>query len=207
MKYVLFVCTHNAGRSQMAQAFFERHAPPDVRAESAGQEPAGEVWPGVVEAMSEVGVDLSRRRPKRLTVEMQLHADWAITLACGAQCPYVPTTVEDWDIPDPAGKRVEEVRAIRDAVEARVQDLIEHRIEAIRSDRTAHELRLQRLLPDLAREFEGTRSDAEIRACADAVLAEYGDAPVRSFVMSIAHRRTRECLRREGCDALARASA
>ncbi len=82
MRYVLFVCTHNAGRSQMAQAFFERHGPPDIRAESAGQEPAEAVWPEVVEAMAEVGIDLSQRRPKKLTVEMQLHADWAITLAC-----------------------------------------------------------------------------------------------------------------------------
>ena len=111
MKYVLFVCTHNAGRSQMAQALFERHAPPDIRAESAGQEPAEHVWPEVVEAMGEIGIDLSARRPKKLTIEMQLHADWAITLACGAQCPYVPTTVEDWDIPDPAGRPLAEVRA------------------------------------------------------------------------------------------------
>ncbi len=203
MKYVLFVCTHNAGRSQMAQAFFERHAPEDIRAESAGQQPADQVWPEVVEAMAEVGVDLSDRRPTKLTVEMQLHADWAITLACGATCPYVPTTVEDWDIPDPAGKSVEEVRAIRDAVEARVKDLVEQRIDAIRADRTAHQLRLARLLPTLTKEFEGVRSDAEIRACADAVLADYHDAPVRSFVMSIAHRRTRDCLRRDHCDALA----
>jgi len=202
MKYVLFVCTHNAGRSQVAQAFFERHAPADLRAESAGQEPATEVWPGVVEAMAEVGIDLAGRRPKRLTVEMQLHADWAITLACGAQCPYVPTTVEDWDVADPAGLGLEEVRPIRDAVEARVKDLLESRIDAIRSDRTAHQIRLTRLLPDLEREFEGIRSDAEIRTCADAILADYQDAPVRSFVMSIAHRRTRECLRRERCEVL-----
>jgi len=153
--------------------------------------------------MREVGIDLSGRRPEKLTVEQQLHADWAITLACGAQCPYVPTTVEDWDIPDPAHKPVEEVRAIRDAVEARVEDLLEHRIEAIRSDRTAHQMRLARLLPDLATEFEGHRSDAEIRACADAILSDYQDANVRSFVMSIAHRRTRDCLRQEHCDALA----
>jgi arsenate reductase (thioredoxin) len=203
MKHVLFVCTHNAGRSQMAQAFFERHGPPDVRAESAGQEPADRVWPEVVEAMREVGVDLAATRPKRLTVEMQLHADWAITLACGAQCPYVPTTVEDWDIPDPAGRPIEEVRSIRDAVEARVKDLIEQRIDAIRSDRTAHQLRLQRLLPDLAQEFEGVRSDAEIRACADAILARYDDVPIRSHLMTIAHRQTRDCLRAERCDALA----
>ena len=203
MKYVLFVCTHNAGRSQMAQSLFERHAPADVRAESAGQEPADRVWPEVVEAMAEIGVDLSGRRPTKLTVEMQLHADWAITLACGAQCPYVPTTVEDWDIPDPAGRPIEEVRAIRDAVEVRVKDLIDQRLDAIRADRTAHQIRLERLLPDLAREFEGVRSDGEIRACADAILAEYQEAPVRSFVMTIAHRRSRECLAAEICDALA----
>ena len=206
MKYVLFVCTHNAGRSQMAQALLERHAPDDIRAESAGQQPAPQVWPEVVEAMREIGIDLSGQRPRKLTVEMQLHADWAITLACGAQCPYVPTTVEDWDIPDPAGKPIEEVRAIRDAVEMRVRDLIDQRLDAIRSDRTAHQLRLQRLLPDLAEEFEGMRSDAEIRACADAILAGYQEAPVRSFVMSIAHRRTRDCLRAERCDALATAN-
>ena len=205
MKYVLFVCTHNAGRSQTAQALFERHAPPDIRAESAGQEPADRVWPEVVEAMREVSVDLSQRRPRKLTVEMQLHADWAVTLACGAQCPYVPTTVEDWDIPDPAGKPIEEVRAIRDAVELRVRDLIEHRLDAIRADRTAHQIRLARLLPDLLKDFQGLRSDAEIRACADGVLADYDEVPVRSFVMTIAHRRTRACLAAEHCDALATA--
>ena len=202
MKYVLFVCTHNAGRSQMAQALFERHAPPDIRAESAGQEPAKQVWPEVVEAMREIGVVLSERRPQKLTVEMQLHADWAITLACGAQCPFVPSTVEDWDIPDPAGKSVEEVRAILKVVEARVKELIEHRLDAIRADHTAHQMRLARLLPDLVKEFSGVRSDGEIRACADAILADYSDVPVRSFVMTIAHRRTRECLAAEQCDAL-----
>jgi arsenate reductase len=205
VKYVLFVCTHNAGRSQMAQAFFERHAPDDVRAESAGQKPAQRIWPEVVEAMREVGIDLADRRPKRLTVEMQLHADWAITLACGATCPYVPTTVEDWDVPDPAGKPIEEVRAIRDAVEGRVRDMLDNRLDAIRSDYTAHQLRLQRLLPDLVQEFEGMRSDGEIRACVDAILADYQDAPVRSFVMTIAHKRARECLRAEVCEPLASA--
>ena len=203
MRHVLFVCTQNAGRSQMAQAFFDRDAPVDVRAESAGQQPRREgVWPNVVEAMREVGIDLSQSRPKRLTVEMQLHADWAITLACGATCPFVPTIVEDWDIPDPAGKPIEEVRAIRDAIEDRVGGLIEHRIDEIRADRTAHQLRLERLLPDLAREFAGMRSDGEIRACADAILAEYAEAPVRSFVMTIAHSKARECLRAETCDAI-----
>ena len=203
MKYVLFVCHHNAGRSQMAQAFFERHGPDDVRAESAGAAPRREgIWPNVVEAMREVGVDLAGRRPKRLGVEMQLHADWAVTLACGGECPFVPTVVEDWDLPDPAGLSVAETRAIRDAIEVRVQDLVEQRIDLIRADRTAHQLRLEALLPGLAERFAGRRSDAEIRMCADAVLTRFDDAPVRSHVLTLAHRQTSECLARETCDAL-----
>ncbi len=203
MRYVLFVCTHNAGRSQMAQAFFERHGPSDVRAESAGQEPAAQVWPEVVEAMAEVGIDLADRRPTKLTVEMQLHADWAVTLACGAQCPYVPTTVEDWDIPDPAGRTLEEVRAIRDGVEARVRELIDEKLDLIRSDRTAHQLRTARLLPDLVKEFGDRRTEEEIRMAADAALAEFQDAPVRSYVMTIANRKAREVLRSGGQPAIA----
>ncbi len=116
MKYVLFVCTHNAGRSQMAQAFFERDCTTDCRAESAGSQPARQVWPEVVQVMREVGIDLAGNKPKRLTVEMQLHADWAVTMGCGDVCPYVPTRVDDWDIPDPAGKSIEEVREIRDLI-------------------------------------------------------------------------------------------
>jgi len=94
VKYVLFVCNHNAGRSQMAQAFFERDAPPDMRAESAGSDPARAVWPEVVEVMREVGIDLSDSRPRKLLREMQVHANWAVTMGCGDACPYVPTTVE-----------------------------------------------------------------------------------------------------------------
>lgn len=204
VRYVLFACTHNAGRSPMAQAFFQRHGPADVCAESAGQQPRREgVWPNVVEAMKEVDVDLAGRKPTRLTPEMQLHADWAVTLACGATCPFVPGVVEDWDVPDPAGLTLAETRVIRDDVEQRVIDLVEHRIELIRSDRTAHELRLQALLPELVDEFVGQRSDAEIRSCADAVLATFADAPIRSHVMTLARRRTVDCLRSERCDALA----
>ena len=203
MKYVLFVCTHNAGRSQIAQAFFERYAPPDVRAESAGQEPREAIWPNVVEAMREIGIDISKRRPKKLDLEMQLHADWAITLACGGACPYVPTVVEDWAIPDPAGKSLQEVREIRDLLDQRIREFVEQRLDAIRTDHTAHALRLARLLPNLVEEFESTRSPEEIRACADGVLAKYDDAPVRSLVLTLAHRETRECLREEECAVLA----
>jgi arsenate reductase (thioredoxin) len=205
VKYVLFVCNHNAGRSQMAQAFFERHAPEDMRAESAGSQPASAIWPAVIEAMDEVGIDLSGRRPRKLLREMQLHADWAVTMGCGDACPYVPTTVEDWDVPDPAGLSLEEVRPIRDAIEARVRELADTKLDAIRSDRTAHQLRLTQMLPSLAEEFEGRRSEGEIRACADAVLSDFDDVPVRSHVMTLAHRRTRECLATDECRALARA--
>jgi arsenate reductase len=203
IRYVLFVCNHNAGRSQMAQAFFERYGPEDVRAESAGTEPAPEIWPPVVEAMREVGFDLSGRKPKKLTLEMQLHADWAITMGCGDACPYVPTMVEEWDIPDPAGRSIEDVRAIRDGIQAHIRELIAVSLEAIRADRTAHEFRLRRLLPMLAEEFAATRSSEEIRACADAVLEGFDGARVRSHVMTLAHRQTRECLRRDTCDLIA----
>ena len=195
MKYVLFVCTQNAGRSQMAQALFEKHSPPDVRAESAGAEPIERVHPVVVEAMREVGIDLSDRRPKKLTLEMQLHADWAITLACGARCPYVPSVVEDWDVSDPAGRPIEEVRLIRDEIELRVMDLLENRIEQIREDRRQHTLRMSRLVPGLVDEFGGELTDDEIRQIADEILATYDEAPVRSFVMTLANRKARQILR------------
>jgi protein-tyrosine-phosphatase len=203
MRYVLFVCNHNAGRSQMARALFQRHAPADVRAESAGSKPAAKVWPEVLEVMNEIGIDLSRARPTKLIVEMQLHADWAVTMSCGDACAYVPTTVEDWDIPDPAGRPLEEVRAIRDTIEALVRDLVDRRLDAIRTDRTAHQVRLARLLPRLVEEFDGVRAPAEIRACADAVLSDYATAPVRSFAMTLAHRHTVECLRQDHCERVA----
>jgi arsenate reductase len=202
VRYVLFVCNHNAGRSQMAQAFFERHCPKDVLAESAGTEPAREVWPPVVEAMREVGIDLAERKPKKLTLEMQLHADWAITMGCGDACPYVPTTVEAWDIPDPAGESLEEVCAIRDLVAGHVEELVIERLGAIYADRTAHQMRLTRLLRMLADEFTATRSAEEIRACADAVLDRFDGVRVRSHIMTLAHRQTRECLRERHCYAL-----
>ena len=141
MRYVLFVCYHNAGRSQMAQAFFERHAPEGFRAESAGTNPAKQVYAVVAEAMREVGLDISGRRPRRLPEML--------------------------------------------------------------NDRTAHQLRLVRLLPQLAEEIKEVRSPEEIRACADVILDEYDGALVRSFVLQLAHRRTRDCLRAEVCEPLA----
>ncbi len=202
MKCILFVCTHNAGRSQMAEAFWTRHAPADVRAESAGQEPAGAPWPEVVQAMAEVGIDISAARPKKLDLEMQLHADWAITLGCGGACPYVPTRVDDWQIADPHGQPVEVVRAIRDDIERHIVDFIDERLDELRSDRTAHQLRLARILPGLDREFADTHPADEIRACADAILDRFDDAPVRSMVETIVYREARECLHAGRCGAV-----
>lgn len=199
MKYVLFVCNHNAGRSQMAQAFFERLAPADVRAESAGSTPGRAVWPEVAAVMAEVGLDISGRKPKRLGLEMQLHADWAVTMGCGDACPYVPGTVEEWDIPDPHGRPLEEVRRIRDLIEEHVHEFVEHRLDAVRADRTAHEQRLASLLPSLIEEFEPDHSPAEIRACADQVLDRLGEARVRSHILTLANRQARECLRQNEC--------
>ncbi len=202
MKYVLFVCTHNAGRSQMAQALFERYAPDDVRAESAGSDPARQVWPEVIEVMRELDIDLTGRKPKKLTVEMQLHADWAITMGCGDVCPYVPTTVDDWDIPDPAGRPIAEVREIRDLIDARVRELAAEKIHAIRDDGTSHRWRLAKLLPQLIDEFGKNREPEVIRGCADRILDDYDDVPVRSHILTLAHKQARECLRREHCDVL-----
>jgi arsenate reductase len=163
----------------MAQAFWGKHAPADVRADSAGQEPAKAPWPEVVQAMADVGIDISGERPKKLDLEMQLRADWAITLGCGGACPYVPTRVDDWDIPDPRGRQMDEVQLIRDDIERRVQEFIVERLDDLRADRTAHQLRLTRMLPDLDREFADAHTADEIRACADAILDRYDDAPVR----------------------------
>lgn len=199
MKYVLFVCNKNAGRSQIAQAFFNRYAPADVRAESAGLEPADRIHPAVVDAMAEAGIDISGQQPKKLTVEMQLHADWAVTLGCGGRCPYVPTHIEDWEIPDPADEPLAVVREIRDEIAGRVDDLVFDRIDQVRVDHTSHELRMAKVLPALVEEFDGAHSAGEIRECADAVLTRYDDAPIRSHIATLAQKRAQECLRAERC--------
>lgn len=202
MKYVLFVCTHNSGRSQMAEVFFARYAPEDVRAESAGPDPARQVWPAAVEVMREVGIDISGRKPKRLSIEMQLHADWAVTMGCGDVCPYVPTVVDAWDIPDPAGRPVDAVREIRDMIDERVRELAQDKIDAIREDRTSHQFRLSKLLPELISEFGEARPADVIRGCADKILEEYDDVPVRTHILTLAHKRTHDCVRKDVCEVL-----
>lgn len=199
MRHVLFVCNHNAGRSQMAHAFLEAVAPDDIAVESAGTQPAEEVWPVVVEAMREVGIDIAGRRPQKLTLEMQLHTDWAVTMGCGDACPFVPSTVQAWDLKDPSTMRIEDVRAVRDEIQRLVQDLVDHHLDAIYADRTAHQMRLERLLPSLLGGLGDEHSEQEIRACADRVLGEFSDAAVRSHVMALAHRKATDCLRAGGC--------
>ena len=123
---VLFVCVHNAGRSQMAAALLERLGGDRVRVRSAGTHPADEVHPGVLEAMREVGIDLRERGPRRLEDRAVRDADVVITMGCGDECPFYPgRRYEDWDLPDPAGKPIEEVRGIRDEIERRVRILLE----------------------------------------------------------------------------------
>ncbi len=122
---VLFVCVHNAGRSQMAAALLEHHAAGAVHVRSAGSTPADQVNPAVVEAMRELGLDLSREFPKPLTDEFVAAADVVITMGCGDACPVYPgKRYLDWQLPDPAGQDLEAVRAIRDDIKARVRDLL-----------------------------------------------------------------------------------
>ena len=125
MATALFVCRQNAGRSQMSAALFERAAGGRHRALSAGTTPAERVHPEVVEVMRELGVDLADRVPRRLTRELAEQADVVVTMGCGDECPYIPgKRYVDWELEDPAGRAVDEVRAIRDDIGRRVRDLV-----------------------------------------------------------------------------------
>ncbi|MBL9039764.1 MAG: arsenate reductase ArsC [Archangium sp.] len=125
MKTVIFACVHNAGRSQMAAAFFNAAARPDAaRAVSAGTQPGTRVHPEVVEVMGELGVDLSSATPQRLTDDLARGASLLVTMGCGEACPYVPgLRRDDWPLDDPKGKPLDEVRRIRDDIRRRVEDL------------------------------------------------------------------------------------
>jgi arsenate reductase len=123
---VLFVCLHNAGRSQMSEALFMQAAEGRHEARSAGTQPAEHVHPQVVEAMRELGIDLSARVPHRLDQEDAEWADVVGTMGCGDACPYIPgKRYIDWDLPDPSAQPLDEVRAIRDDIAARVESLVE----------------------------------------------------------------------------------
>jgi arsenate reductase len=128
MSTVLFVCLHNAGRSQMSQALFEQAAQGRHRALSAGSvaDPDGRVHPEVVAVMAELGVNLSDRRPQLLTSELAERADVVVTMGCGDACPYIPgRRYVDWDLPDPKGRPTDEVRATRDEIARHVQELLD----------------------------------------------------------------------------------
>jgi arsenate reductase len=123
---VLFVCVHNAGRSQMAAALLEHRAAGSVEVRSAGSDPADEINPVAVEAMAELGIDISRQLPKPLRDDAVRAADAVITMGCGDACPIYPgKRYEDWEIPDPAGQDLETVRAIRDEIDGRVRALLD----------------------------------------------------------------------------------
>ncbi len=125
MATALFVCLHNAGRSQMSQALFERSAAGRHVGLSAGTTPGERVHPEVVEAMRELDIDLADRRPRGLTRELAEQADVIVTMGCGDECPFIPgKRYVDWDLPDPQGRPVEEVRATRDDIARRVEVLL-----------------------------------------------------------------------------------
>jgi arsenate reductase len=130
---VLFVCTHNAGRSQMAAALLHHQAGGRVRVTSAGSQPASQLNPAVVQAMTEIGLDITREYPRRLTTDHVQAADIVITMGCGDACPVYPgKRYLDWDLPDPAGLSLDEVRPIRDKIQHRVTALL---AEIIRPER------------------------------------------------------------------------
>jgi arsenate reductase len=123
--HVLFVCLHNAGRSQMSQALFEGAAQGRHTAASAGTTPADRVHPEVVEVMGELGVDLADRTPRALDLEMAEQADVVVTMGCGDECPYIPgKRYIDWELQDPKGLPLDQVRAIRDEIAGRVDRLV-----------------------------------------------------------------------------------
>jgi arsenate reductase len=126
VKTVIFACVHNAGRSQMAAAYFNKLVNPDTgRAFSAGTRPAGRVHPEVVQVMQEEGIDLGEARPQKLTDGLAAGAQLLITMGCGDECPYVPgLRRDDWPLEDPKGQPIERVRLIRDDIRARVEALI-----------------------------------------------------------------------------------
>ena len=130
---ILFVCVHNAGRSQMAAALLTSAAQGKVHVRSAGTAPANEIHPGVREAMAEIGIDMTQEFPKPLTDEVVAAADVVITMGCGDACPIYPgKTYLDWEVGDPANKPIDEVRPIREEIDRRVRALLEELLPAVK---------------------------------------------------------------------------
>ena len=125
MSHVLFVCIQNAGRSQMAHALFERDASDRHEARSAGSRPAAHVHPEVVDVMRELGIDVAGREPHKLDSEDMQWADLVVTMGCGDECPFIPgKRYVDWELDDPAGLPIDEVRRVRDDISRRVDELV-----------------------------------------------------------------------------------
>lgn len=126
MRTFIFACIHNAGRSQMSAAFFNQLADPELaHGISAGTQPAEHVHPVVVDAMREVGIDLSDAKPQKLTMELAQNAEMLVTMGCGDECPYVPgLRHDDWPLPDPKGQGIESIRQTRDEIKRRVLQLL-----------------------------------------------------------------------------------
>jgi arsenate reductase len=123
---VLFVCVHNAGRSQMAAGFLKELSAGSIEVLSAGSMPGNQINPVAVEAMAEVGIDIAGEQPKKLSTEAVQASDVVITMGCGDECPYFPgKRYEDWELTDPAGKGIETVREVRDEIKTRIESLIE----------------------------------------------------------------------------------
>ena len=128
---ILFLCVHNAGRSQMAAAFAREIGKNRIKVYSAGSAPGEHLNPAVVEVMREKGIDITMEKPQKLTDEMALHADVVVTMGCGDACPVYPgKRYVDWELSDPAGKQLEEVRPIRDDIERRIASLIDELLTA-----------------------------------------------------------------------------
>ncbi len=135
---ILFVCVHNAGRSQMAAALLDHHAQGRVHVRSAGSTPADEINPAVREVMAEIGLDLSKEFPKPLTDDVVRAADVVISMGCGDACPVYPgKRYLDWELTDPAGKAAEDIRPIRDAIDARVRALLAELTAQARAENSA----------------------------------------------------------------------
>lgn len=138
MRTFIFACIHNAGRSQISAAFFNRFADPRIaRAISAGTQPAAHVHPVVMDAMREVGIDLSTATPQKLTAELASGAEMLITMGCGEECPYVPgVEIADWPLPDPKGQDIAAVRITRDDIAQRIRSLLlQKNIPSVESNR------------------------------------------------------------------------
>jgi protein-tyrosine-phosphatase len=137
MAHVLFVCLHNAGRSQMSQALFKKAADGRHTASSAGTTPAERVHPEVLEVMNEIGFDLSGVRPQKLSAELAERSDLIVTMGCGDECPYFPgKRYLDWELPDPKDQPIERVRAIRDDIQQRIGQLVSELDRANATPRT-----------------------------------------------------------------------